>query len=171
MIDYPTIENIYNKILEYFKNHNITVITKEFNHNPSQDIVFNMLVQRAEIKRYYFSITYLKSLKTFVLFNLTMQFKPEDANALKSLKETNKAKHEQFFMDFRKMVYPLNVDFEITMPEFMLTKEVTLESCQNEQYFMDQVHNFLHAVELIRIAFDEFFYSMYPQGKPKDDGT
>lgn len=69
------------------------------------------------------------------------------------------------------MIYPLNVDFEITMPSFMLTKEVTLESVSNEQFFMDQVHNFLHAIELIRITFDEFFYLMYPQGKLKDDGT
>jgi len=72
-------------------------------------------------------------------------------------------------MDFRKMVYPLNVDFEIKMPEFMLSKEVTLEACENEQFFMDEVHNFLHAVELLRISFDEFFYSLYPHGKPKDD--
>lgn len=169
MSDFADEQKILGRMLEYFRNHNITVLTKTI--SPTDDQIFNLFVQRSTIKRYQFNISYFKSMKTFVLFNLTMEFKPEDVIALKSLEEKNKAKHEQFFMDFRKMIYPLNVDFEITMPNFMLTKEVTLESVSNEQFFMDQVHNFLHAIELIRITFDEFFYSLCPQGKPKDDGT
>src|SRR5687768_4017075 len=78
------------------------------------------------------------------------------------------AQHEQLFMDLRKIIYPLNVDFEIQMPNMMLTKEITIDAANNEQFFMDQAHNFLHAIELIRIRLDEFFYSIFPQGKPKD---
>ena len=54
------------------------------------------------------------------------------------------------------------------MPNMMLTKEITIDAANNEQFFMDQAHNFLHAIELIRIRLDEFFYSIFPQGKPKD---
>jgi hypothetical protein len=71
-------------------------------------------------------------------------------------------------MNLRKVVYPLNVDFEIDLPRFMLTKEITMDSVSNEQFFMDQIHNFLHVIELIRITFDEFFFSMFPKGKSKD---
>jgi hypothetical protein len=107
-------------------------------------------------------------MKTFFLFNVTMGFMPKDQIALNSLENTNKAQHEQLFMDLRKIIYSLNVDFEIQMPNMMLTKEITIDAANNEQFFMDQAHNFLHAIELIRIRLDEFFYSIFPQGKPKD---
>ena len=92
---------------------------------------------------------------------------PKDQMALKSLENVNKAQHEQLFMYLRKIIYPLNVDLEIQIPNIMLTKEITIESANNEQYFIDQAHNFLHAIELIRIRLDEFFYTIFPQGKQK----
>jgi hypothetical protein len=107
-------------------------------------------------------------MKTYFLFNVTIGFIPKDQMALNSLENTNKAQHEQLFMDLRKIIYPLNVNFEIQMPNIMLTKEITIDTANNEQFFMDQAHNFLHAIELIRIRLDEFFYSMFPQDKPKD---
>ena len=92
---------------------------------------------------------------------------PKDQIALKSLETVNKAQHEQLFMDLRKLIYPLNIDFEIQIPNIMLTKEITIDAANDEQFFIDQVHNFLHAIELIRIRLDEFFYTIFPQGKQK----
>ncbi len=92
---------------------------------------------------------------------------PKDQMALKSLETVNKAQHEQLFMDLRKLIYSLNIDFEIQMPNIILTKEITIDAANDEQFFIDQAHNFLHAIELIRIRLDEFFYSIFPQGKRK----
>ena len=94
---------------------------------------------------------------------------PKDQLALKSLETVNKAQHEQLFMDLRKIIYPLNIDFEIQMPNIMLTKEITIDAANDEQFFIDQAHNFLHAIELIRIRLDEFFYTIFPQGRRKDE--
>ena len=161
------IDDIINKIEEYFKFHNITVIQKTID-NPNSDRMFNLFIQRSNIERYQFNISYFKSMKTFLIFNVTMALKDEDKRALDSIKAANKALAEQFYMSLRKVVYPLNVDFEIDLPRFMLTKEITMDSVSNEQFFMDQIHNFLHAIELIRITFDEFFFSMFPKAKSKD---
>jgi hypothetical protein len=81
---------------------------------------------------------------------------PKDQMALNSFENTNKAQHEQLFMDLRKIIYPLNVEFEIQMPNIMLTKEITIDTANNEQFFMDQAHNFLHSIELIRIGLNFF---------------
>ena len=94
---------------------------------------------------------------------------PKDQLALKSLETVNKAQHEQLFMDLRKIIYPLNIDFEIQMPNIMLTKEITIDAANDEQFFIDQAHNFLHAIELIRIRLDEFFYTIFPRGRRKDE--
>lgn len=130
--------------------------------------MLNLLVQRADMQRYRFNISFFRQMKTFFLFNVTMGFTPKDQMVLNSLENINKAEHEQLFMDLRKIIYPLNVDFEIQMPNMMLTKEITIDAANDEQFFMDQAHNFLHAIELIRIRFDEFFYSIFPQGISKD---
>ena len=168
MSDFDTIQKTFDKILGYLKNHNIEVLEKTVTDDPKADLMYNLLLQRKGGKRYPFQVTFFRSMKTFVLLNVSMKFSEVDTNAFNYLKETNKAKHEQLFMDLRKAIYPLNVDIEINIPNFLLTKEVTLEALGDEQFFMDQVHNFLHAIEVVRIRYDEFFYSMYPQGKPKD---
>ena len=168
MSEYINIQNTFNKIHEYLHSHNFRIIEKTTNEDPNEELVLNLFVQRADMHRYRFNISFFKQMKTFFLFNVTMGFMPKDQIALNSLENTNKAQHEQLFMDLRKIIYPLNVDFEIQMPNMMLTKEITIDAANNEQFFMDQAHNFLHAIELIRIRLDEFFYSIFPQGKPND---
>ena len=168
MSEFINIQNTFNKIHEYLHSHNFRIIEKTTNEDPNEELVLNLFVQRADMHRYRFNISFFKQMKTFFLFNVTMGFMPIDQMALNSLENTNKVQHEQLFMDLRKIIYPLNVDFEIQMPNMMLTKEITIDAANNEQFFMDQAHNFLHAIELIRIRLDEFFYSIFPQGKPKD---
>lgn len=168
MSEFSNIQNTFNKIHEYLHSHNFRIIEKTTNEDPNEELVLNLFVQRADMHRYRFNISFFKQMKTFFLFNVTMGFMPKDQMALNSLENNNKAQHEQLFMDLRKIIYPLNVDFEIQMPNIMLTKEITIDAANNEQFFMDQAHNFLHAIELIRIRLDEFFYSIFPQGKPKD---
>ena len=168
MSEFSNIQNTFNKIHEYLHSHNFRIIEKTTNEDPNEELVLNLFVQRADMHRYRFNISFFKQMKTFFLFNVTMGFMSKDQMALSSLENTNKAQHEQLFMDLRKIIYPLNVDFEIQMPNMMLTKEITIDAANNEQFFMDQAHNFLHAIELIRIRLDEFLYSIFPQGKPKN---
>lgn len=162
------LQNTFNKIHEFLHSHNFRIIEKTTSENSNEELMLNILVQRSNIERYRFNISFFRQMKTFFLFNVTMGFTPKDQMALNSLENVNKAQYEQLFMDLRKVIYPLNVDFEIQLPNIMLTKEITIDSANDEQFFMDQVHNFLHAIELIRIRLDEFFYSMFPRGKPKD---
>lgn len=168
MSEFSNIQTTFNKIHEYLHSHNFRIIEKTTNENSNEELMLNLLVQRADMQRYRFNISFFRQMKTFFLFNVTMGFTPKDQMALNSLENVNKAKHEQLFMDLRKIIYPLNVDFEIQMPNMMLTKEITIDAANDEQFFMDQAHNFLHAIELIRIRFDEFFYSIFPQGISKD---
>lgn len=168
MSEFSNVQNTFNKIIEYFQYHNFRIVEKTINDNLNEDRMLNLFAQRANVERYRFNISFFKSMKTFFLFNVTMGFTPKDQMALNSLEYVNKAQHEQLFMDLRRIIYPLNVDFEIKMPNMMLTKEITIDAVNDEQFFMDQAHNFLHAIELIRIRLDEFFYSIFPQGKPKD---
>jgi hypothetical protein len=168
MSEFSNIQNTFNKIHEYLHSHNFRIIEKTTNENSNEELMLNLLVQRADMQRYRFNISFFRQMKTFFLFNVTMGFTPKDQMALNSLENVNKAEHEQLFMDLRKIIYPLNVDFEIQMPNMMLTKEITIDAANDEQFFMDQAHNFLHAIELIRIRFDEFFYSIFPQGISKD---
>jgi hypothetical protein len=169
MNEFSNIQNTFNKIHGYLHSHNFRIIEKITKENSNEELILNLLVQRANIEQYRFNISLFKPMKTFFLFNITMRFMPKDQMALKSLENVNKAQHEQLFMDLRKIIYPLNVDLEIQIPNIMLTKEITIESANNEQYFIDQAHNFLHAIELIRIRLDEFFYTIFPKGKPKDE--
>ena len=170
MSEFSNIQNTFNKIHEYLHSHNFRIIEKTTNEEPNEDLMLNLLVQRADMYRYRFNISFFKQMKSFFLFNVTMEFMPKDQMALNSLANVNKIQHEQLFMDLRKIIYRLNIDFEIQMPNMMLTKEITIDSANNEQFFIDQAHNFLHAIELIRIRLDEFFYSIFPQGKPKEEG-
>jgi hypothetical protein len=169
MNEFSNLQNTFNKIHNYLHSHNFKIIEKTTNENSTNELLLNLLVQRGNIERYRFNISFFKQMKTFFLFNVTMRFMPKDQLALKSLETVNKAQHEQLFMDLRKIIYPLNIDFEIQMPNIMLTKEITIDAANDEQFFIDQTHNFLHAIELIRIRLDEFFYAIFPQGRQKDE--
>jgi hypothetical protein len=63
--------------------------------------MLNLLVQRADMYRYRFNISFFKQMKSFFLFNVTMEFMPKDQMALNSLANVNKIQHEQLFMDLR----------------------------------------------------------------------
>jgi len=159
------INNQLNQIEDWLIQHNFKIITKDVNKHPN--LTYNLFIQRTNEKRYQFNISLFKD-KPFFLFNVKLKFSQGDHNALKSFEKKDKKNSEQLFMDLRKITYSLNIDIELKLPLIQLTRELTLEYAKNEQFFIDEVHNFLHAIELIRIRFDEFFYAMFPKGRPKN---
>jgi hypothetical protein len=80
-----------------------------------------------------------------------------------------KRDREQIFMDLRKLIFPLHVNIETPSPRIFLYREITLDSIStNKQFLIDEVYNFRNAMELVKIRFDELYYSFYPEGSRTD---
>ena len=70
MSEFINIQNTFNKIHEYLHSHNFRIIEKTTNEDPNEELVLNLFVQRADMHRYRFNISFFKQMKTFGQFSI-----------------------------------------------------------------------------------------------------
>ena len=65
MNEFSNIQNTFNKIHGYLHSHNFRIIEKITKENSNEELILNLLVQRANIEQYRFNISLFKPMKTF----------------------------------------------------------------------------------------------------------
>ncbi|MGI0050643.1 MAG: DUF2299 family protein [Nitrososphaeraceae archaeon] len=105
-------------------------------------------------------------LKDVFVISSNISLTEEDAKSIQTMKKRDR---EQIFMDLRKLVFPLHVNIETPFPRIFLYREIIFDSIStNKQFLIDEVYNFRNAMELVKIRFDELYYSFYPEGSRTD---
>ena len=159
-------EVAFNNIIQCLFDIGFIIEKKERNKNPDSKIQFELLVSTGRGYRYPFRITFPNLLKDLFVISTNISLTEEDAKSIQSMKKRDR---EQIFMDLRKLIFPLHVNIETPFPRIFLYKEITLDSIStNKQFLIDEVYNFRNAMELIKIRFDELYYSFYPEGSRTD---
>ena len=159
-------EVAFNNIIQWLSDIGFIIEKKESNKNPESKIQFELLVSTGRGYRYPFRITFPNLLKDLFVISTNISLTEEDAKSIQSMKKRDR---EQIFMDLRKLIFPLHVNIETPFPRIFLYKEITLDSISNnKQFLIDEIYNFRNAMELVKIRFDELYYSFYPEGSRTD---
>lgn len=159
-------EVAFNNIIQCLSDIGFIIEKKERNKNPDSKIQFELLVSTGRGYRYPFRITFTNLLKDIFVISTNISLTEEDAKSIQSMKKRDR---EQIFMDLRKLIFPLHVNIETPFPRIFLYKEITLDSISNnKQFLIDEIYNFRNAMELVKIRFDELYYSFYPEGSRTD---
>ena len=159
-------EVAFNNIIQWLSDIGFIIEKKESNKNPESKIQFELLISTRIGYRYLFRITFTNLLKDVFIISTNISLTEEDAKSIQSMKKRDR---EQIFMDLRKLIFPLHVNIETPFPKIFLYKEITLDSVSNnKQFLIDEVYNFRNAMELVKIRFDELYYSFYPEGSRTD---
>ena len=155
-------EVTFNNIIQGLSDIGFIIEKKEENKNPGSKIQFELLLSTGRGYRFPFRITFTNLLKDVFVISSNISLTEEDAKSIQSMKKRDR---EQIFMDLRKLVFPLHVNIETPFPRIFLYKEITFDSIStNKQFLIDEVYNFRNAMELVKIRFDELYYSFYPEG-------
>ena len=159
-------EVTFNNIIQGLSDIGFIIEKKEENKNPESKIQFELLLSTGRGYRFPFRITFTNILKDVFVISSNISLNEEDAKSIQSMKKRDR---EQIFMDLRKLVFPLHVNIETPFPRIFLHKEITFDSIStNKQFLIDEVYNFRNAMELVKIRFDELYYSFYPEGSRTD---
>lgn len=159
-------EVAFNNIIQWLSDIGFIIEKKEINRNPESKKQFELIISTGIRYRYPFRITFTNLLKDVFVISTNISLTEEDAKSIQSMKKRDR---EQIFMDLRKLIFPLHVNIETPFPRIFLYKEITLESVStNKQFLIDEVYNFRNAMELVKIRFDELYYSFYPEGSRTD---
>ena len=159
-------EVAFNSIIQWLSDIGFIIENKEINKNPESKIQFELLISTRIGYRYLFRITFTNLLKDIFVISTNISLTEEDAKSIQSMKKRDR---EQIFMDLRKLIFPLHVNIETPFPRIFLYKEITLDSISNnKQFLIDEIYNFRNAMELVKIRFDELYYSFYPEGSRTD---
>ena len=159
-------EVTFNNIIQGLSDIGFIIEKKEKNKNPESKIQFELLLSTGRGYRFPFRITFTNLLKDVFVISSNISLTEEDAKSIQSMKKRDR---EQIFMDLRKLVFPLHVNIETPFPRIFLYKEITFDSIStNKQFLIDEVYNFRNAMELVKIRFDELYYSFYPEGSRTD---
>ena len=159
-------EVTFNSIIQGLSDIGFIIEKKEENKNPESKIQFELLLSTGRGYRFPFRITFTNILKDVFVISSNISLNEEDAKSIQSMKKRDR---EQIFMDLRKLVFPLHVNIETPFPRIFLYKEITFDSIStNKQFLIDEVYNFRNAMELVKIRFDELYYSFYPEGSRTD---
>ena len=159
-------EVTFNNIIQGLSDIGFIIEKKEENKNPESKIQFELLLSTGRGYRFPFRITFTNLLKDVFVISSNISLTEEDAKSIQSMKKRDR---EQIFMDLRKLVFPLHVNIETPFPRIFLFKEITFDSIStNKQFLIDEVYNFRNAMELVKIRFDELYYSFYPEGSRTD---
>ena len=159
-------EVTFNNIIQGLSDIGFIIEKKEENKNPESKIQFELLLSTGRGYRFPFRITFTNLLKDVFVISSNISLTKEDAKSMQSMKKRDR---EQIFMDLRKLVFPLHVNIETPFPRIFLFKEITIDSIStNKQFLIDEVYNFRNAMELVKIRFDELYYSFYPEGSRTD---
>ena len=159
-------EVTFNNIIQGLSDIGFIIEKKEENKNPESKIQFELLLSTGRGYRFPFRITFTNLLKDVFVISSNISLTEEDAKSMQSMKKRDR---EQIFMDLRKLVFPLHVNIETPFPRIFLFKEITFDSIStNKQFLIDEVYNFRNAMELVKIRFDELYYSFYPEGSRTD---
>lgn len=159
-------EVTFNNIVQGLSDIGFIIEKKEKNKNPESKIQFELLLSTGRGYRFPFRITFTNLLKDVFVISSNISLTEEDAKSIQSMKKRDR---EQIFMDLRKSVFPLHVNIETPFPRIFLYKEITFNSIStNKQFLIDEVYNFRNAMELVKIRFDELYYSFYPEGSRTD---
>jgi hypothetical protein len=159
-------EVTFNNIIQGLSDIGFIIEKKEENKNPESKIQFELLLSTGRGYRFPFRITFTNILKDVFVISSNISINEEDAKSIQSMKKRDR---EQIFMDLRKLVFPLHVNIETPFPRIFLYKEITFDSIStNKQFLIDEVYNFRNAMELVKIRFDELYYSFYPEGSRTD---
>ena len=159
-------EVTFNNIIQGLSDIGFIIEKKEENKNPESKIQFELLLSTGRGYRFPFRITFTNLLKDVFVISSNISLTEEDAKSIQSMKKRDR---EQIFMDLRKLIFPLHVNIETPFPRIFLYKEITFDSIStNKQFLIDEVYNFRNAMELVKIRFDELYYSFYPEGSRTD---
>ena len=159
-------EVTFNNIIQGLSDIGFIIEKKEENKNPESKIQFELLLSTGRGYRFPFRITFTNLLKDVFVISSNISITEEDAKSIQSMKKRDR---EQIFMDLRKLIFPLHVNIETPFPRIFLYKEITFDSIStNKQFLIDEVYNFRNAMELVKIRFDELYYSFYPEGSRTD---
>jgi hypothetical protein len=159
-------EVTFKNIIQGLSDIGFIIEKKEENKNPESKIQFELLLSSGRGYRFPFRITFTNLLKDVFVISSNISLTEEDAKSMQSMKKRDR---EQIFMDLRKLVFPLHVNIETPFPRIFLYKEITFDSIStNKQFLIDEVYNFRNAMELVKIRFDELYYSFYPEGSRTD---
>jgi hypothetical protein len=159
-------EVTFNNILQGLSDIGFIIEKKEVNKNPESKIQFELLLSTGRGYRFPFRITFTNLLKDVFVISSNISLTEEDAKSIQSMKKRDR---EQIFMDLRKLIFPLHVNIETPFPRIFLYREITFDSIStNKQFLIDEVYNFRNAMELVKIRFDELYYSFYPEGSRTD---
>lgn len=159
-------EVTFNNIVQGLSDIGFIIEKKEENKNPESKIQFELLLSTGRGYRFPFRITFTNLLKDVFVISSNISLTEEDAKSIQSMKKRDR---EQIFMDLRKLIFPLHVNIETPFPRIFLYKEITFDSIStNKQFLIDEVYNFRNAMELVKIRFDELYYSFYPEGSRTD---
>lgn len=159
-------EVTFNNILQGLSDIGFIIEKKEENKNPESKIQFELLLSTGRGYRFPFRITFTNLLKDVFVISSNISLTEEDAKSIQSMKKRDR---EQIFMDLRKLIFPLHVNIETPFPRIFLYREITFDSIStNKQFLIDEVYNFRNAMELVKIRFDELYYSFYPEGSRTD---
>ena len=159
-------EVTFNNIIQWLSDIGFIIEKKEITKNLESKKQFELIVSTGIWYRYPFRITFTNLLKDVFIISTNISLTEEDAKSIQSMKKRDR---EQIFMDLRKLIFPLHVNIETPFPRIFLYKEITLDSVSNnKQFLIDEVYNFRNAMELVKIRFDELYYSFYPEGSRTD---
>ncbi len=159
-------EVAFNNIIQWLSDIGVIIEKKEVNKIPESKIQFELLISTGRGYRYPFRITFTNLLKDVFVISSNISLTKEDTQSIQAMKKRDR---EQIFMDLRKLIFPLHVNIETPFPRIFLYREITLDSIStNKQFLIDEVYNFRNAMELVKIRFDELYYSFYPEGSRTD---
>ena len=159
-------EVAFNNIIQWLSDIGVIIEKKEVNKIPESKIQFELLISTGRGYRYPFRITFTNLLKDVFVISSNISLTQEDTQSIQAMKKRDR---EQIFMDLRKLIFPLHVNIETPFPRIFLYREITLDSIStNKQFLIDEVYNFRNAMELVKIRFDELYYSFYPEGSRTD---
>ncbi|HEX7141803.1 MAG TPA: DUF2299 family protein, partial [Nitrososphaeraceae archaeon] len=159
-------EVAFNNIIQWLSDIGVIIEKKEVNKIPESKIQFELLISTGRGYRYPFRITFTNLLKDVFVVSSNISLTKEDTQSIQAMKKRDR---EQIFMDLRKLIFPLHVNIETPFPRIFLYREITLDSIStNKQFLIDEVYNFRNAMELVKIRFDELYYSFYPEGSRTD---
>jgi hypothetical protein len=154
-------KEIFQKILGWLGEKRFTIEESNTSNNDS-DIEHRArayLINKKDLqdKGRGLNITFRRSLSDSFLIHQSIGFTKLDKQAFLKLP---KRQQGQYFMDMKKLFYPLHLNCEMKFPIMSIHKLIFVDSL-NKQYFFDSVFDLLHALELANIRYDELRYSLF----------
>lgn len=86
-----------------------------------------------------------------------------DEEMAKSVDSLRRKEQQQIYIDLRKMIYPLDIQFQLNFPQIILLRVIFIDDLK-KQFFFDSISHLLNARQLIEMRFDEEYYKMFPDG-------